>query len=78
MFKYLMRNTKIEVYVQIINEDYTISSFAISEVKKLDFHDFVDEFEGELVIKHLEGNKYMIRMNNADFTQTKEKLHSSI
>lgn len=78
MVKFLMRNPNIDVITEIVNEDGTKEIINVNEIRKSYFHDFIDEFEGELIIRHLEGNKYMLRIKNADLIQTKEKLYSEI
>ena len=74
-----MRNPKMDAIIEIVDDkDEFVTTGILNNIEKSSFHDFIDEFEGELVIRHLEGNKYMLRIKNADLIQTKKKLYPEI
>lgn len=74
---YDMINNKMNVIVEIQDNNYEdglAGVYVMKDVEKSSFHDFIDEFEGEIIIKHIGDNDYSIKIQNADYQQTKEKL----
>lgn len=74
---YDMVNPKMNIEVQILDEGYKnglMGVYNMKDVEKSYFHEFVDEFEGEIIIKHIDENNYKVKFKNADYQQTKKKL----
>lgn len=73
-----MKNTNIDLKVQIKYSDGSKHTIDIHDIPKSVFHEFVEEYVGEISITHIENNLYFIKVDNADFIQTYEKLCSKV
>ncbi|MCH5234921.1 MAG: hypothetical protein J1E16_06475 [Muribaculaceae bacterium] len=69
-----MRNPNIDIEVELTFDSNNKYIVTLNDVKKSVFHDFIDYFEGEAIVRHIKGNKYSLKIHNADLIQTQKKL----
>lgn len=72
-----MKNTTMNIIVEFLDDKYNdglAGVYIMKDIEKAMFHDFIEEFEGEIIIKHIVDNDYSIKIKYADYQQTKDKL----
>ena len=77
MFKFLMRNPNINLEVELTFDSNNKYVVTLNDVNKRVFHDFIADFEGEAIVRHIKGNKYSLKIHNADLIQTQKKLYAT-